>query len=69
MPAGLKNTVLASSALAEPPAKAFPKPLALCSISAKPEADAAPDITSNALATDQLIIVCLNIMISPSENL
>ncbi|MOA35410.1 hypothetical protein D3C78_1568570 [compost metagenome] len=38
MPAGLPNTVVASSAEDERPAKAVPMPLMLCSLSAKPEA-------------------------------
>ncbi len=59
MPAGLKKMVVASSAPAEPPANAFPKPL-LCSISANADAAAFPDITSNAPATDILINDCFN---------
>jgi len=38
MPAGLKKSVAASSATAALPAKALPKPLTLCSKSAKPPA-------------------------------
>jgi hypothetical protein len=63
----LKNIVEASSAIAAPPAKALPMPLALCSINAKPDAAALPDIASNAAATDQLTIVCLIIMISSPD--
>src|SRR3954463_1534107 len=38
MPAGFHQTVLASSAIAAAPAYAFPRPLALCSMSANPAA-------------------------------
>ena len=40
IPAGLKNTVVASSAAAAVPAKAVPSLLALCSSSANPDAHA-----------------------------
>jgi hypothetical protein len=40
MPAGLKKTVVASSALAATPAKEFPSPETECSMMAKPDADA-----------------------------
>ncbi|OPY75726.1 MAG: hypothetical protein A4E64_01839 [Syntrophorhabdus sp. PtaU1.Bin058] len=42
MPAGLKKTVVASCAEAEPPAKEFPRPLTPCSMRAKPAPDADP---------------------------
>ena len=45
MPAGLKNTVVASSAAAAVPAKAVPNRLALCSSNAKPEALASVGIS------------------------
>jgi hypothetical protein len=43
--------VLASSATAAAPAKEFPKPLALCSVSANPDACACEAIPVNAPAT------------------
>jgi hypothetical protein len=51
IPAGLKKSVVASSAAAAPPAKEFPNPL-LCSIKANADAEAFPDAANIALTTE-----------------
>src|SRR5262245_53691409 len=54
MPAGLYQTVLASSAIAAPPAKAVPRPDALCSAIAKNDADAGAEMPAIAAASADL---------------
>src|SRR5262249_15621604 len=54
MPAGLYHTVLASSAIAAPPAKALPIPEALCSAIWKKAAQAGADAAASAIATTAL---------------
>src|SRR5262249_60129443 len=54
IPAGLYHTVLASSAIAAPPAKALPSPEALCSAIWKKAAQAGADAAANAIATTDL---------------
>src|SRR5215471_20214776 len=54
MPAGLYQTVLASSAIAAPPAKALPIPEALCSAIWKKAAQAGADAAASAIATTAL---------------
>src|SRR5512147_2774471 len=59
MAAGLVKTTVASSAAAAPPAKALPSPL-LCTIRAKPDAAALPDMASKATTMDTANNDCLN---------
>ena len=47
MPAGLKNTVVASSAATAVPAKAVPSLLELCSSNANPDAPATAGMSAN----------------------
>src|SRR5215467_14609253 len=54
IPAGLYHTVLASSAIAAPPAKALPMPEALCSAIWKKAAQAGADAAASAIATTAL---------------
>src|SRR5262245_14476858 len=51
MPAGLYQTVLASSAIAAPPANAVPRPDPFCSAIAKNDAEAGPEIPAIAVAS------------------
>src|SRR3989338_746053 len=57
MPAGLPNTVLASSADDERPAKAVPMLLTLCSLMAKPLAK--PWLAAEARARDRQVLTTL----------
>src|SRR5882672_2698542 len=54
MPAGLYHTVLASSAIAAPPAKAVPMPDAFCSANAKKAAEAGAEMPATAAARADL---------------
>src|SRR5882672_305271 len=57
IPAGLYHTVLASSAIAAPPANALPIPEALCSAIWKKAADAGADAAASASASTGLRIL------------
>src|SRR5262249_44984370 len=54
IPAGLYHTVLASSAIAAPPAKPLPIPAALCSAIWKKAAQAGADAAASTIATTAL---------------
>src|SRR5215831_11690988 len=54
IPAGLYQTVLASSAIAAPPANALPIPEALCSAIWKKAAQAGADAAASTIATAAL---------------
>src|SRR5882672_1401831 len=54
IPAGLYHTVLASSAIAAPPANAVPNPEPFCSASAKNDAEAGAEIPAIAAASADL---------------
>src|SRR5262245_52552080 len=57
IPAGLYQTVLASSAIAAPPANALPMPEALCSAIWKNAADAGADAQASTTTSTRLRIL------------